>query len=142
MNFYSMTDAAIAAELGARLQRQRLNMNLTQTEVAFELGVTKPTIIQLEKGIGKITTLIGALRVLGMLDQVELLVGEVEVSPLQLMKMQGKTRQRAAPMASELKQAFLFANRSGQGAAKLTAKARNTAVKVTKSESSDGGADW
>lgn len=96
MNVYSMTDDAIAMELGTRLQRQRLNRNVSQEQLASEIGVSKPTIIQLEKGQGKLITLIAAMRALGMLDQVNAIVPDVAASPIQMAKMRGQVRQRAS----------------------------------------------
>lgn len=95
MNIHGMTDDAIALELGARIQRQRLNRNKTQDEIAEAVGVSKPTIIQLERGQAKLTTLISVMRALGMLDQVDQIVPEVPASPIQVYKMAGAVRKRA-----------------------------------------------
>jgi DNA-binding XRE family transcriptional regulator len=96
MNFYGMTDDAIALELGARIQRQRLNRNKSQDQIAEAVGVSKPTIVQLERGQAKLTTLIAVMRALGMLDQVDQIVPEVPVSPVQVLKMSGAIRKRAS----------------------------------------------
>lgn len=45
--FFIAISEAIAVELGAGLQRQRLNGNKTQNQLAEELGVSKPAIGQL-----------------------------------------------------------------------------------------------
>ncbi|KZN20636.1 MULTISPECIES: helix-turn-helix domain-containing protein [Pseudomonas] len=96
MNFYGMTDDAIALELGARIQRQRLNRNKSQEQIAEAVGVSKPTIVQLERGQAKLTTLIAVMRALGMLDQVDQIVPEVPASPVQVLKMSGVVRKRAS----------------------------------------------
>lgn len=96
MKIHGMTDDAIALELGARIQRQRLNRNKTQEEIAEAVGVSKPTIIQLERGQTKLTTLISVMRALGMLDQVDQIVPEVPASPIQVYKMAGAVRKRAS----------------------------------------------
>lgn len=44
------TDAAVLAELGDRLSRRRLQRNLTQAQLAREAGVSKRTVIRLERG--------------------------------------------------------------------------------------------
>jgi DNA-binding XRE family transcriptional regulator len=95
MNIHGMTDDAIAVELGARIQRQRLNRNKTQNQLAEEVGVSKPTIVQLERGQAKLTTLIAVMRALGILDQVNQIVPEVPASPIQVLKMKGAVRVRA-----------------------------------------------
>ena len=88
-------DEASARRLGERLQRHRLNRNVTQAQLAEAVGVSRPAIIQLEKGEGKLSTFMGALRALGLLDQLEALVPEAPLSPVQLARLEGKTRQRA-----------------------------------------------
>lgn len=122
MNIHGMTDDAIALELGARIQRQRLNRNKTQDQIAEEVGVSKPTIIQLERGQGKLTTLISVMRALGMLDQVDQIVPEVPASPIQVYKMAGAVRKRATAQVE----------RSSTG--KIMAKLNKAAPKVTHSK--------
>lgn len=122
MNIHGMTDDAIALELGARIQRQRLNRNKTQDQIAEAVGVSKPTIIQLERGQAKLTTLISVMRALGMLDQVDQIVPEVPASPIQVYKMAGNVRKRATSQVV----------RSSTG--KFVGKANNTATKVTHSK--------
>lgn len=108
MNFYGMTDDAIALELGARIQRQRLNRNKSQEQIAEAVGVSKPTIVQLERGQAKLTTLIAVMRALGMLDQVDQIVPEVPVSPVQVFKMSGVIRKRASGKAVRSQAGRLF----------------------------------
>lgn len=122
MNIHGMTDDAIALELGARIQRQRLNRNKTQDQIAEAVGVSKPTIIQLERGQAKLTTLISVMRALGMLDQVDQIVPEVPASPIQVYKMAGNVRKRATSQVV----------RGSTG--KFVEKGNNTATKVTHSK--------
>lgn len=118
MNIHGMTDEAIALELGLRIQRLRLNRNKSQDQVADEAGVSKPTIIQLERGQGKITTLIAVMRTLGMLDQVDQIVPEIPASPIQVHKMSGVVRQRAFNGRSTLKTETSAPSRDPTGKAK------------------------
>jgi DNA-binding XRE family transcriptional regulator len=129
MNFYGMTDDAIALELGARIQRQRLNRNKSQEQIAEAVGVSKPTIVQLERGQAKLTTLIAVMRALGMLDQVDQIVPEVPVSPVQVLKMSGAVRKRASG-------AVVRANTKAQFIGKATTGPKVTHSKrVTKDKS-------
>ncbi len=96
MNYYSMTDKAIGAELGARIKALRLRKNRTQKQVAKAAAVSLNVVKGLESGKGKLSSLIAILRELEALDDLEQFIKEEQVSPLQLAKRQGKMRQRAA----------------------------------------------
>ncbi len=93
------TDQALLRELGGRLARSRLEHNLTQAQVAKQAGVSKRTVERLESG-SVATQLSGFIRVCRALDLVErfeLLVPEPVPSPVELVKRQGRMRQRASP---------------------------------------------
>ena len=96
MDFYSMTDKAIGSEIGARIKALRLRRNRTQQQVADAAAVSLNVIKALEAGKGKLSSLIAVLRELGALDALEQFIPESVVSPLQLVKQQGKERQRAS----------------------------------------------
>jgi len=96
MDFYSMTDKGIAAELGSRLKSLRLRRNLTQQELSEATALSLNTIKSLESGKGKLSSLVAVLRELGALDALDSFIPEVQISPLQLAKRQGKKRQRAS----------------------------------------------
>lgn len=95
MDFYSMTDKTISAELGARIRTLRLRRNLTQQQVANAAAVSLNVVKALENGKGKIASLIAVLRELEALDSLDAFVPEQVISPLQLAKQQGQKRQRA-----------------------------------------------
>ena len=97
MNFDAMTEHAVLEELGTRLQAQRLNANLSQTEVARKAGVSRRGLQNLETGrTCTLSLLIRVLRALGKLQQLEALVLETGPSPIQLAKLKGRERQRAS----------------------------------------------
>ena len=107
-----LTDEAILAEIGMRLARMRLEQNRTQEEIATQAGVAKRTVERMEKGIGgaRLTAFFRVCRVLGILERLELLVPEPTIGPMQLLKLQKKTRLRARrrkekPMMVEEEQA-------------------------------------
>ncbi len=95
-NIYSMTDHAIAKEVGRRLDQLRLERNLSQTSVADKSGISVKTYRSAVAGKGKFETIIGVLRVLGQLELVDDFVPEQSFSPIALLKMKGKQRKRAS----------------------------------------------
>jgi transcriptional regulator with XRE-family HTH domain len=103
MNINSqMTDQAILQELGERLARARIDLNLTQAALAEQSGVAKRTIERLESGEAA-TQLSGFLRLcraLGLLDRFELLLPEPLPSPMAQLKQLGRKRQRASGLKS------------------------------------------
>ena len=97
MNFGTMSDKAILAELGERVNRQRLNRNITQNDLAGQAGVARIVVQRLEGGRGCILeNLIRILRALGLLEQLDAFLPEPGLSPLQLAKTRGRERRRAA----------------------------------------------
>ena len=97
-----MSDTAALEVLGQRIARYRLNRNMTQGALAREAGVSLPTVQRLEGGHStQATNLIRVLRALQLLDNLDSLVPEPAISPLQQARMQGKTRQRASSPRSQ-----------------------------------------
>lgn len=94
MNYEAMTNKAIAAALGERLERLRLARNFTQQMLADEIGITAKSYRQLVAGGGKLENLIAALRALNALDQLDNFLPEPAPSPLEQLKLRGKQRQR------------------------------------------------
>ncbi len=95
MNFYSMSDKAVLAELGDRFRSMRLRKNLTQQELAERTLLSLNTIKALEAGKAKLSSVVAVLRELNQLDSIDQFIPDLGISPLQLAKLKGKTRQRA-----------------------------------------------
>ena len=92
-----MGNEAIRATLGRRLQRERLNQNITQARLAEQAGISRRTLVAAEKGEGTtLDTLIRLLRGLEKLGQLDQFLPEPPVSPIQLAKLNGKVRQKAS----------------------------------------------
>jgi transcriptional regulator with XRE-family HTH domain len=92
-----LTDESVLSELGARLERVRLERNLTQRELAAKAGVAYKAIQRIEAGESvKLTSFIRVLRGLGLLDALDRLVPEPAPSPIELLKLHGRRRQRAS----------------------------------------------
>lgn len=96
MDFYSLTDKTIEQELGQRFKSLRLRKNITQKELASATALSLNVIKSLESGRGKLSSVIAVLRELGALDELDNFIPQSSISPLQLARMDGKTRQRAS----------------------------------------------
>lgn len=97
MKFSSMSDSAVLAELGDRVRRTRLNLNITQEALAEKAGVARSVVQKMEQGEGcMLDGWLRVLRVLGVLDQLNAFLPDPGVSPLQLVRMQDRMRQRAS----------------------------------------------
>jgi transcriptional regulator with XRE-family HTH domain len=95
MNFNTMSNHAIAAEIGQRISQLRLKKNLSQQQVADEIGMSRMGYGKLEKGTGKFENMIATLRVLDRLDLIEHFIPQTPFSPMEQLKLKGKQRQRA-----------------------------------------------
>jgi len=96
MAIASKTDDEILQELGTRLRAYRLQMNLSQGELAVRAGINRTTIRDAELGKDfQLSTMVKLLRGLGRLGDLDAFLPAPSVSPIQLMKRQGKPRQRA-----------------------------------------------
>lgn len=95
-HYHSKTAHALAIELGQRLQRARLNLNLTQLEVAQHAGVSRKIVMNAEIGQVSLENLIVILMTLDLVGQLDLFLPEQPFSPIQLLKLRGKARQRAS----------------------------------------------
>jgi transcriptional regulator with XRE-family HTH domain len=92
-----LTDDAVLAELGARLEATRLARNRSQQELAAQSGVARKAVQRVESGQPITTTnLVRILRGLGLTDALDQLVPEPLPSPVDLLKLRGKARKRAS----------------------------------------------
>ncbi len=92
-----LTDDAILAEIGERVTRCRLDLQLTQADVAEQAGVAKRTVERIEAGASaQMSSLIRILRVLDLLPGLDRMIPEVSTRPMDLLKRKGKVRQRAS----------------------------------------------
>lgn len=99
-----ISDDVTLRELGNRIAQYRLNRNMTQDTLANEAGVSTRTIIRIEQGHSTQTAnLIRILRSLKLLENLESLIPEPAISPIQQVKMQGKKRKRASSPSEKTK---------------------------------------
>lgn len=92
------TDSAVLAELGRRLERQRLERNWTQAEMATQAGIGQATVQRAERGQSvQMTSMIKLLRALELLAALDLAVPEsIELPIAQLERQRRRTRRRAS----------------------------------------------
>ncbi|MCP3982111.1 MAG: helix-turn-helix transcriptional regulator [bacterium] len=92
-----LTDEAILAEVGARIARRRLEMQLTQAQVAEQAGVAKRTVERIESGgSSQMSSMIRIFRVLELLAGLEQLVPRSTPGPMAQLQGKGRLRQRAS----------------------------------------------
>jgi putative transcriptional regulator len=97
MDFISMSNKAILAEIGDRISRRRLNQNITQIDLARQSGITRIVVQRLESGLGcNLESFIQILRGLNLIDQLDMFLPEQGISPIQLAKLKGNERMRAS----------------------------------------------
>jgi len=96
MSPYAMTDKALAQEIGQRIEQLRLEKNIPQKAIAAELGITDKTYRNLVAGNGKLETLLGVMRVLDCLNLVDGFIPKAAFSPMEMVRLRGRKRQRAS----------------------------------------------
>jgi len=94
----ALTDEAVLAELGQRLARHRLAQDFTQSLLAKQAGVSKRTVERIEAGgSAQLSSLIRVLRILQLLPALDASIPAPPASPIQLVRSQGRRRERARP---------------------------------------------
>ncbi len=94
----NLTDMTILTEIGKRLARRRLDMNLTQAELAFRAGISKSTLERIESGKStQLTNFIRILRALDLVQAIDSFLPKNKPGPIELMKNKGKEKKRANP---------------------------------------------
>jgi len=92
-----LTDDAILAEIGTRVARRRLDLQMTQADLAEQAGIAKRTVERIEAGASaQMSSIIRMLRVLDLLPGLEQLLPAAGTRPMDLLKRKGKVRQRAS----------------------------------------------
>ncbi|GHS86599.1 hypothetical protein FACS1894201_07540 [Bacteroidia bacterium] len=98
MDWNSLSNMAIVQEIGKRIKAYRLKKKLTQQNLADRAGISIFTIAQIEKGKSvSLGMLLPVLRELRLLDNLEMLLPEMGISPIERIKLKGKTPKRIKP---------------------------------------------
>lgn len=101
IGFSAATSAQIETALCKRLENIRLARNMTQVQLATEAGVSPRTIGRLEKGLGvSVDTFIRVLTALGIQQNLEALLPDPTVRPVERIHIGGSERKRARPISS------------------------------------------
>jgi transcriptional regulator with XRE-family HTH domain len=85
----------IAGTIGQRVRQYRLNRNITQATLARESSLSETAIKKAEKGDSTLNTYIKILTVLGKEENLLAAFPDEGESPVQLMRNQGRVKQRA-----------------------------------------------
>ena len=93
----ALTDQAALSELGRRAQRRRLDLNLTQAQLAEASGVSLRTIERFEAtGSAQMTSVVRMLRALDLSDRLDRLLPEDGQRPLEQLERHAEGRKRAS----------------------------------------------
>ncbi len=97
------SNAAVMKELGARIKRGRLDMQLSQKELAERAGISARTLSTAENsGDIRLESLVRILRVMGHLENLNLLLPELSLNPEDYRTL-GKSRQRVSKHSTQKK---------------------------------------
>ena len=97
INWSSMSDKAIAEQLGAFIKHHRITQNRTQDNLAAAAGISRSTLSLLERGESvTLSTLIQVLRTLNLLQVLDSFEIPNVISPLALAKAERSKRKRAS----------------------------------------------
>lgn len=101
IEFSIATSDQIEAALCKRLESIRLSRNITQAQLAEEAGVSPRTIGRLEKGQGvSMDTFIRIMMALNIQQNLEALLPDPSVRPIERIGMGAAERKRARPTKS------------------------------------------
>lgn len=101
IEFSIATSDQIEAALCKRLESIRLSRNITQAQLAEEAGVSPRTIGRLEKGQGvSMDTFIRIMMALNIQQNLEALLPDPSVRPIERIVMGAAERKRARPTKS------------------------------------------
>jgi len=90
-----LADIAVLHEIGDRLERRRIDAQLTQAQLAGEAGISKRTVERIEAGHSTdFVMLLRVLRVLQLFEALDQLVPDLPQSPLMLLKGRGRAPKR------------------------------------------------
>lgn len=92
-----LTNDAVLAELGRRLEQARLREDLTQAEMAERAGIGEATLRRLEGGRSvQVTTLLKLLRATGLLQSLDSAIPETVELPISELRLEQRGSRRRA----------------------------------------------
>ena len=98
INYSIANSTQVAKALGERVAEIRLSQNRTQAQVSTEAGISRGSLVRLEKGQGvSMDTFIRIMMALKLQDHLEFWLPNPSIRPLDRVVMAGRDRQRARP---------------------------------------------
>ena len=89
-------NSAVLSELGARIKRNRIDMQLSQQDFAAKAGISTRTLSAAENGEDiRLSNLLRILRTLGCLENIDMLLPELAFDP-ESYRTLGRERKRVA----------------------------------------------
>lgn len=102
IDFSAATSTQIESAICEQVEKIRLSRNITQADLANEAGVSLRTIGRLEKGEGvSLDTFIRVLIALKIQQNLETLLPDPSVRPMERIASRGSERKRARPKVSK-----------------------------------------
>ena len=100
------SNPAILKELGARIKRGRIDMQISQADCAKKAGISVRTLSVAENGGDlRVSNLLRILRVMGNLENLNSLLPELPLNPEDYLTL-GKERQRVSKKSNENNKAW------------------------------------
>lgn len=97
IDWYTMSDKALAEHIGRFVKAKRIALNKTQEMLSHAAGISRSTLSLLEKGEAvTLSTLLQVLRVLDELYVLDAFTLQHTLSPMELAKLEMKKRKRAS----------------------------------------------
>ena len=94
-----LSDPAILKKLGIQIREYLMKMEMIQNELAEKSKVSMGSVVRLEKcNPVSILLFISVLRMLGILENLKVLLPELGISPIQMRQMQEKKRKYYCPL--------------------------------------------
>ncbi len=91
-----MPETVMLSELGERAQKYRVGMNVSQAELAKNAGVSQRTIERFESGSSvQLDKMLRILRALRLSDNLDQLIPETSIRPIQLAGSKVEIRHRS-----------------------------------------------
>jgi transcriptional regulator with XRE-family HTH domain len=95
--FIAMNDVEIIKTIGEFIQAERIKQNKTQKQLAEDVGINRSNLSEIENGKNfSMRTFIQVLRSLNQLQNLEVFKSQIQISPLQLAKIELKRPKRAS----------------------------------------------
>ena len=95
------TNGTILKEIGSRIKSRRISLGITQEELSRESNVSLRTVTNAESGNNvSFNNLISILRVIRMIENLDLLIPESKTNPFEIIEL-GHKRKRVSKRKSD-----------------------------------------